>query len=378
MSWHDLPWRDIIETAEWKEAVNQPVRTIRHRVELVTEDDAHVEDIAFTGGSVSVAFDAADTYELRLSVSDPDLVPVDSGDRLDSRSGYFLRVWWGLLVDNVWVEIPLGKYTPEDPNTNEDADKITTDLVGRDPLAIARHGDYGVTAIDVGGALVSTALDRLFTYVCDAPTQIGDTTVVMPVGFEFGEQTPSDDWNETAALAGWVVVSDPDGIIVVDTVPGADQTREELHEGVNCSVISLSVARKTSDIRNVIYAVCTNAEIDPPVWAMAEDDDEGSPSWVGGPMGRRTKTIESDKLASTEAAQNLADSMLALTRLPTEEVSMSMRQRPDMLHGDQFNVAFSRSGAAGLYRLAGFTIPLSPPGGSPDPMSVRFYSRSYA
>ncbi|MBK7274851.1 MAG: hypothetical protein IPI13_17485 [Actinomycetales bacterium] len=84
------------------------------------------------------------------------------------------------------------------------------------------------------------------------------------------------------------------------------------------------------------------------MWAVVEDDDPGSATWVGryGPFER---VIESDAVTTAEGALSMARMQYGRLRLPTESIQARVPVRPDLDYRDPVILRRDRSGVGGTY-----------------------------
>ena len=372
-------WREDIESAEFIEAVTAPVRTISHRVAMVDRLGNEVADVPAAGVGVSFQGESAEQWAATITLTDPDWVPRSPRDYLDPRSGLRCRVYWRILVDAAWVEVPIGTYHLEDPDINDDGAKIDIKVTGRDAVATARRGGYGAATIAVGGYTVDAALRRIFEAICPTlPTRVESSTVTLPSTYELGaSDDPWDDVTDIAAMAGFRVRADREGTIVAAPAPEPVNLRADLQEGEGCAVVALSRGIKTSSIVNRVIAVSTSPEVNPPITATIEDDDPGSPTWIGG-YGPFVTTIKSDKIATQEGAEGMARATYERWRRPMESLRMTIPQRPDLGYRDLVAAGRAVAGVSGLVRVSSWSVQLASPDQAPAPMEVSFMTRSMA
>ncbi len=372
-------WRQTIDDPAFLAAVGASQRLVGSRVEMVDGDGNPVVDLPVDSGSVSFKGEQAEQWALTLQLSDPDLVPRSPYDPLDPRSGLRCRVWWRLWYGGAWAEIPLGTYWLEDPDIGDNGTTVSIGVTGRDAVATARRGGYGGQTVAVGGLTAAEALRNILEHIAPQVTaRVDGTTVTLPATYEVGaSDDPWDDVADIAALAGFRVRADREGVLMVTAPPDPQTVRANLQEGAACAVVSLSRGITTSSIVNRVVAVSTSPEVTPPVVGVVEDDDPASPTWVGR-FGPFVTTIKSDKIADVAGAEGMARATYERWRRPMESVKVTIPQRPDLGYRDLVALSSTRAGVAGMYRVSSWELPLAGPDKPPAPMVVEFMTESLA
>ncbi len=365
-------WRDWRDTPWWVGLVESRVRTVGSRVELIDSTGATVADLPVAAASVELHGTQQEQWAGSVVIRDPDWLPQDPTDLLDQRAGLRARIWWRLLTGPAsGPEVPLATLVLGDPQIRDRGADWEMTLTGRDVLSLPKRGGYRGLILDLGGLTVTAALKLLFAQLAPTvPVRVADTTLTLPTGYQVGlsDRTPAQDWTDLADVAGWVVRSDRDGVIVAG--PRVDRTtpRADWSEGDDATVIELDRDVSTSDTVNRVIVRSTSTA---GVWAVVEDDDPGSATWVGryGPFER---LIESDAVTTPAGALSMARMQYGRLRLPTESVSVRVPVRPDLDYRDPVILRRDRSGVAGTYLVSGWTIRLGP---SPSLMEVAMMPR---
>jgi hypothetical protein len=378
VSWPVLEtdWRAVLASRQWAAQMLARSRMVAGRVEVLASDGISLGDASLDSATVTMTGGGSEMWAASLSGSDPDWLPVDETDALDPRSGNRVRVWWQELVTALggWVEVPVCTGWPHNPEADDDG-AVSWSLVLRDSLTEAKRGGYGGSVVEVGGFTVDAALRALFDAVspllaCSFPP----STVTLPATYTLGEGKPEDDWTEIAALAGWLVWTDREGTITAGPVVAALSL--DWQEGEACRITGASRSVATTDIANRVIVVSTSSDVVPTITATAEDDDPASATWVGR-YGPYEVTVESDAVASQEAADNLAATELAARLLPVETVTVKATPRPDLGYGDTVNLSRARIGVSGAYAVASTRLTL-PGAGAPEQMEITMQGRSVA
>ncbi len=365
----DIDWDDLLAMPEWAAQMAAVDRQVACRVEVIDPTGAPVGDAVIDSGTVRMTGGGSEMWVANLSGTDPDWLPMDYTDALDSRSGNRVRIWWQELIPALdgWGEVPVMTGWPHNPDVTDEGLPAWS-LTVRDSLLEAKRGGYGGKTVEVGGLTVDAALNALFEAVAPLiDRSIPPSLVLLPTTCTLGENDPDQDWTEIAALAGWAVWSDREGTITAGPITAA--TEVDWSEGAGCRLTGLRKSSTTTDIKNRVVVVSTNSDVATTITAVKEDDDPASPTYVGdhGPWELR---IESDTVASQEAADALAATMLAANLLPTVEITGKATPRPDLGWGDAIQLQRDRIGIYGIHTLTAFGMTLPKPGTVPELMEI--------
>lgn len=354
-----IDWRTV-SPAVWSAAVQAPRRKVRIRAGLANLDGVVLDTVVpVVDGQVRFAGESSEQWAADVTLSDPLMVPRSPDDPLDPRSGLRLRIWWDLWITALgWVSVPCGAYVLHDPDISDNG-QLSMALDGHDLITEAKRGGYGGQTISVGGFTVTAALGLIFDQVAPRfQRQVADTTITLPAVYELGARTPFEDWTDIAALAGWTVRADRDGVIVAGPPPSDDTVRAVWQEGPSARMSAVRRQVTTSEQVNRVVVVSTSDEVTPPLVAIAQDDDETSPTWVGlGVIWE--ERVESDAVATQDAADNLAALTYGRLRRPTETVEVTAPPRPDLGYRDAVQIGRRRAGVTGAYRVSSWSLDLS-------------------
>ena len=244
----------------------------------------------------------------------------------------------------------------------------------RDVLSLARGGWGGV--LDLGGLTVAEAIRAIFERVAPTlPLRIAETTVTLPAVYEVGEDDPAATWTEIAALAGWVVRTDRDGVIVAGPRPTPGGALNWA-EGDDCPVTEIRWQHNIEHMGNKLTVRSTHPD-HVGVYATVQDDDPSSPTWVGGPWGvHPLPDIESDAVASVAGAENLARMHLGRGLRPVEDIEIKVPQRPDLTYRQPVHLARAQLGIGSTYEISSWDLDLPVTGQAPAPMTVRMMQKA--
>ena len=363
------PWRDVVRSPAWVEAVTSPRRVTSSRVEAVSVSGAALGDVPVLSARVSFDGEQAEQWRASFAFTDPALVPTSPRSILDGRSGVLLRPWWRVLTAAGWLEVPLGTFVVEDPEV-EEAEGLRMSVGGLDPLAVARRGGYGGAVVPVGGLTASQALRALFATVMPGwPVSIGESAVVLPASMELWARDPAEDWTEIAAMAGMVVRTDRMGVITAAVPPSPSAIAAQWVEGPGCPVVEVSSVVKTSTIPRRVVVVSTSPDVSPPVVGEWVNPDADAMTIV-------TETrVESSAVTSVEGARALARLTGERWARPQQSVSALVPPRPDLGYRDLAALTRERAGVAGVFAVSGWEMTMGGADKAPGLMSVRMMAR---
>lgn len=335
-------------------------------------------NVPVTGGSVNFNGDTAEQWACSLTVPGAEWVPRSESDPLGPVSGLRCRIWWQIMVSGGMAEIPLSTYVLEDPRVSNDGSGPVTTVTGRDPLAIIRRTGYGSATVALGAMMVPAALSRILSIVAPrAPYRIDSTsTVTLPAVYEVGQRDVLEDMMAIASLAGLHVRTDREGAILVAPIPEPSALRADLQEGEDCAVLSLTRDITTSRMINSVTVTSTNAEVVPPVSVTVEDDDPSSPTYVGGIWGRRSYSVRSDVVATVAGAESMARVELLGRRRPTEQITVVVPARGDLVYRDLMALHSDADGVGGLHRVKAWSMTITAKNAPPATMSVTMMTRT--
>ena len=371
-------WQNNIRSAAFREALEDPIRVVTSRAELVdysgnpltwTTSDGTALDLRLGGASVSLDGSISESWKMNATAIGTEWVPTTPDHPLDPRAQAAIRLWWGLLVDGGEIELPVGTFAIGDVVVNDDGVPEIS-ITGRDMLSIPKGAGYDGQTLDLGGMTVDAALIRLFSFLSpNIPVRCEATSITLPSVYEVGSGKPNEDWDKIAATAGWIVRTDRMGAIVIGPPGSRGVVVRSLQEGEDCVITGL---KRT--IKNVWYnRVCvqsSSSEIDPPVYYVAQDNDPSSPTWVGLGVIRSMPIVKSDTATSVEACKAQAELLLSQNAKPLEQLTWTQPPDPTYDYLDMVQVARAQSGVGGVVSIEqwSFTLPIS--SAAPGMMSV--------
>jgi hypothetical protein len=323
-----------------------------------------VIDLPHTGGSVQVDRGQAIRRTCTVTTADPTLIPRTPSDQL-ATYGARLRIARGIdYGDGTQELVPLGLFRLDSVDGDVSEGPVT--LSGKDLSAVVADDKF-TTRYRASGTVVTaiTAIIRRSIPDADVISLIADT----PVGSRTFD-VEADPWagcQEIAAAAGAEVYANASGEFTISTLPDL-ATAEPVWavEATEGGVYISGTRAMTSDgVHNAVLARGENTSDNaPPVSYLATDNDPNSPTYWGGPYGRRPLFHSSSTLTTTAACQRAALLKLAEAKAPNSSGDISAMPNPALEPGDVFRVVHE-DGSRELHQAAAFTVPLDLGGAFP-------------
>jgi hypothetical protein len=337
--------------------------TVATQVQLFLTD-GRVVDLEHTGGSVTVDRSQAIRRTCTVTVADPALIPRTAADQL-ATYGARLRVSRGVEYGDGSRElVPVGVFRLDSVDGNVNDGPVT--LQGKGLEAVIADDKFTAAYMATGTVVGAvTGLIQRSIPGADIVSRITDT----PIGSRTFD-IEADPWagaQEIAAAAGAEVYADADGSFIIATLPDLLTTTpvwavEATEGGV---YISGSRAMTSDSVYNGVLARGENtADNAAPVSALAVDSDPNSPTYWGGPFGRRPMFYSSSTLTTTNACTAAANLKLAAARAPNASGDFSSLPNPALEPGDVLRVTHP-DGSRELHQVASFSVPLDEGGDFP-------------
>lgn len=323
-----------------------------------------VVDLDHSGGSVTVDRGQATRRTCSVTCPDPDLIPRSPTDQL-ATYGAQLRISRGVYFGDGTEElVPLGLFRLDSVGGDINDGPIT--LTGKDRSAIIADDKF-TTPFTVSGTVVGAVSSLIQRSIPDA--DILSLIVDAPIGSRAFD-VDADPWagaQEIAASAGAEVYANADGVFVIATLPELLTTPpvwavEATEGGV---YISGNRAMSSDNVYNGVLARGENtADNIPPVSYLATDTDVNSPTYWGGPFGRRPMFFSSSTLMTLAACTQAANLKLAQAKAPNASGDFSSLPNPALEPGDVLRVMHA-DGTRELHQVASFSVPLDEGGDFP-------------
>lgn len=331
---------------------------------LLIRTDGEVIALDHTGGSVSVDRGQAIRRTCTVTSADVSLIPRTPVDKL-AMYGARLRISRGVdFGDGTSELVPLGMFRLDSVEGDSTDGPVT--LSGKD-ISASVADDKFVTPYRATGTVFG-AIEAIVLRSLPAATVISEI-VDVPIGARTWD-VEADPWaavQEIAASAGAVCFVNPDGIFVIATLPDLLTTDPvwAVEAGEGGVYVKGSRGMSADRVHNGVLARGESAENNlPPVQWLAIDDDTGSPTYWGGPFGRRPMFYSSSTLTSVNACQAAANLKLAASKAPNAKGDFSALPNSALECGDVLRVTHP-DGLRELHQAQSFGVPLDEGGDFP-------------
>lgn len=342
--------------------LNESYRVLSE-VELHTTD-GRVQMLDHIGGSVTADRGSACRRTCSIVIPDPSLIPRTERDKV-SVYGSYVVVRSGIDLGGGRSEmIPLGQFRIDDISGDIHTGPVT--LGGKSFEAYLSDDKFTAATTTRGYNLVSTAIGYLIS--TSMPSLVLDTTRLVDTACGVTTWDVEGDRleavREVARAAGCEAYCNADGAFVVAPLPDPLLTTPvwEIRTGERGNMIKAERAMTSQNVFNGVSARGENSESDSgPVSALVTDDDTSSPTYWGGPFGRRPKFISSSTLTTSGACQAAAAYELAASRRPNATADLSALRNPALEPGDVIRAIY-KDGTRELHQVQSLTISLEPGG----------------
>ncbi|MFE7906500.1 DUF5047 domain-containing protein [Streptomyces albogriseolus] len=337
--------------------------TVVTRVQLFLTT-GEVVDLPHTGGSVTVDRSQAIRRTCTVTCPDPAVIPRTPADQL-ATYGARLLVQRGVdYGDGTEELVPLGLFRLDSVDGDVSDGPVT--LQGKDMSAVVADDKF-VTPYTAMGTAVGAVTALIRRSLPDA--QVISSIVDAGIGRRTFD-VEGDPWaacQEIAAAAGAEVYATADGEFAIATLPDLLTTPPTWEIAAQEHGVYISARRgMTSD--NVFNGVLARGENAAdgilPVSYLATDDDPGSPTYWGGPFGRRPAFYSSSTLISMINCQAAAQLKLQTAKAPNASGDITALPNPALEPGDVLRIRHP-DGTRELHQAAAFTVPLDESGDFP-------------
>ncbi|MEE1813615.1 DUF5047 domain-containing protein [Streptomyces sp. SP18ES09] len=320
--------------------------------------DGVVEQLAHTGGSVTVDRSASSRRTCSVTLADTSLIPRTDTDRV-AVYGARVRIARGVAYTDGTTElVPLGTFRLDEVGGDVDIGPAT--IQGKSLEAVISDDKFTAPYRAVGGAIAAvTALIRrsLPDAVIDSSTAVDATIGARTWDIE------GDPWQaavEVAASIGCEVYTDADGAFIIAPLPDLLATTPAwtIAAGEGGAYIQASKTASADGVFNGVLARGESAETaTAPVSALVVDSDPGSPTYWDGPYGHRPSFYSSSTLITTGACIQAATLQLRAARAPNSSADLTSLPNPALAPGDVLRVVYP-DGTKELHQVASFGVPL--------------------
>ncbi|MFE2600102.1 DUF5047 domain-containing protein [Streptomyces sp. NPDC059396] len=332
-------------------------------VKLFTTD-GRVLDIEHTGGSVSVDRGQAIRRTCTVTTGDTSLIPRTAADEL-AVYGARLRISRGVSYGDGDQElVPCGVFRLDDVDGDLTQGPVT--LQGKS-LEVIVQDDRFTAPYRATGTVVSAITALVTRSLPDA--QIDSRITDVPIGARTWD-ADSDPWaavQEIAAVAGAECYASPDGVFVIAVLPDVLSTDPvwEVAAGEGGVYVTGSRGMSSAGVYNGVLARADNTETGTaPQQYLAVDSDPGSPTYWGGPYGRRPDFYASSTLTTQASCIAAATLRLRAAKAPNAKGDFSTLPNPALEPGDVVRVIHPDD-IKELHQVQSFTIPLDLGGAFP-------------
>ncbi|WP_435610092.1 DUF5047 domain-containing protein [Streptomyces sp. C10-9-1] len=320
--------------------------------------DGSTAVLPHTGGSVTVDYKAQTRRTCQVTLDDIGLIPRTAADEL-SVYGARLRLARGVeYADGVQELAPLGTFRLDGNEGDVDEGPVT--LTGKTLEAVVADDKFTAPYRATGGAVASiTALIQRSVPDAEIDASQATDAVIGPRTWDV-EDDPWAAVRELGAAIGCDVYCNASGTFVIAPLPDLATATPvwTVAAGEGGVMISATRGMSADGVYNGILARGEGTETGvAPVSALVTDDDPGSPTYWGGPFGRRPGFFTSSTLISGGQCSAAATLLLRAARAPNARADITALPNPALEAGDVLRAVYA-DGSAELHQAASFTIPL--------------------
>jgi len=291
-----------------------------------------------------------------VQVADPALIPRTPADRL-AVYGAQLRIACGVQYSDGATElVPVGVFRIDEVSGDVDEGPVT--IAGKSLEAVIADDKFTIPHRATGNAVNSiTALIQ---------RSIPDAQIVAPAGSTIGARTwdiEGGPWAailELGAAIGCEVYCDAAGTFVIAELPDLLATTPAWTVAAGEGGVYISAVRGMSldGVYNGVHARGEDTESGlGPFSDLVVDNEVGSPTKWGGPLGRRPFFYSSATLTTTGQCTAAATLLLRSAKAPNASADITSLPNPALESGDVIRVVYP-DGAKELHQVASFSIPL--------------------
>lgn len=325
--------------------------------------DKLLDVLPFVTASVSVDSTADQRRALTVNFTDAQglYVPQLPTDYL-APFGQELRPYRGIkYADGTTEYVPLGCFPLTDTGTSYTGTDVPIALTAPDRAQLVQAAKTTDFYTVVAGTNIATAIQNLLSArVAGLTFNLEPTTYATP-GLVL--QPGDDPWKAAVALAasaGQDLSFDASGVVVSRTVPNPDTApvSTDYPDGKLSVTTQISKNLSVTDTFNVVVVTGEGPGVTTPVTAISQDNNPGSPTYVGGPLGQRVKVIKSDQATTIAQAQAIADAELNKALGLTQQVAFTGIVNPATDSFDVITVENLKLYISGRYVIDKANIPL--------------------
>ncbi|MET9728685.1 DUF5047 domain-containing protein [Streptomyces zaomyceticus] len=325
---------------------------------VLLRTDGSVERLDHEGGSVSVDQNSLCRRTCSVSATDLSLIPRSPLSEILT-NGARLRVSRGVRFSDGSQElVPLGVFRIDEIDGDVDVGPVS---ISGKSLECAVADDKFTAPYRATGTAVTAISALILRSLPDAAivSSVVDAAI-GPRTWDVG----GDPWaaaQEIAAVLGAQVYCDAEGQFVIRELPDITTATPVWTVSAGEGGVYVSAARGTSadEVFNAVHARGESTETGAaPVSSLVTDADPTSPTYWGGPFGRRPMFYSSSTLTTTGACTQAATVLLRAARAPNARADLSSLPNPALAPGDVLRVVYP-DGTRELHQVAAFTVPLT-------------------
>jgi hypothetical protein len=328
------------------------------RVEVWREgvriDEYGEEGLPFSNGAISATLASQVTRQLSIAV-DESLYPA-SDSALLAPYGNELRVFQGIKPG---AGVPYEWQTFRGKIQDSELGDFTVDIRAADRASEVKESGFLRPDNSIVNDPVTQELRRLITDGVPTATfgTFDNITNLTPqLTWEQDRGSACDDLSKGSG-SFWYALANGD--FVMRFIPWTvDQTAVvELADGEGGSISTASPSKSRENVYNSIVVIGERTDGTAPVYAVAQDLDPTSPTYVGGAFGVKTMLIRAQAAVNQAQALSLARDTLRYAKALTQSWQLTTTFDPSMELGDCIGIT-----ARGLQRdvqvVAAFQFPL--------------------
>lgn len=180
----------------------------------------------------------------------------------------------------------------------------------------------------------------------------------------FGTEQGNDPWQDVSDLAqaiGCELFFDANGICTLRPVPDPTQGDPvwEFDDGMSPTVVAIDRVLNDQTTYNYIVVTGETTSTDAPVFAIAQDDNPSSPTYVDGDYGIKPYYWQSPEVLTVDQAQQAADALLRLSLGAADNTTVTVVPMPALEPGDIVAVNVAETKNNGNYLVNSMTTSVS-------------------
>lgn len=318
--------------------------------------DGSIVPLDHVSGTVTVDRAQACRRSCTVTVPDPSLIPRTAADKA-TVYGAQLLISRGVQVGAYRELVPIGRFRVDE--IDSDVDEGPAVIKGQSLECVLQDDKFTVpwrasgTAVGAITALIQRSIPDASIIVAATDAAIGPRTFDV-------EADPMAAVAEIGAAIGAEVYTDASGSWVIAELPDLLTTPPvwTVAAGEHGVYLSASRGMSSKGVFNGVLARGENTETNaPPVSALVVDGDPGSPTYWGGPFGRRPDFHTSSTLTTVAACTAAGSLRLRASVAPNSTANLRALTNPALEPGDVLRVVYPDR-SADLVQAASFPIEL--------------------